>query len=453
MKTHIPLILILLIFAAAKLDRQPLVLTHVTVIDVTDGTPQPDQTVVITGDRISEVGEAARVVAPPGATVVDARGKFLIPGLWDMHVHWYNKDTFTLFTANGVTGIRQMFGNPYLLGWRQEIEKGSLSGPRMILASPIIDGPQPVWPNSIEVRTEDEGRKAVRKVQNWGADFVKIYALLPRDAYFAIADEAKKQGLTFAGHVPLSLSPSEASAAGQRSIEHLTGILIECSDNEADLRKELVQRRRARAEAIALETYSDRKAAELFALFVKNETWQCPTLTVMRSNADVGDENFRRDERLKFIPSGMKDRWSMRIANHNDPNFAGAKKVFQKELEIVGAMQKAGVQLLAGTDTGNPFCFPGFSLHDELALLVAAGLTPVEALRSATINPAKFLDLDRTLGTIERGKIADLVLLDANPLVDIRNTQKINAVITNGRLLDRKALKKMLAQAEAATNR
>jgi imidazolonepropionase-like amidohydrolase len=438
MKTRIALFLILpvLLLAQSKGDRQSksLVLTHVTVIDVTGGTTKPNMTVVITGDRISQVEEAGKVVAAPGATVVDAAGKFLIPGLWDMHVHWYIRDTFTLFIANGVTGIRQMFGNSDLLRWREDIAKGSLLGPRMLVASPIIDGPQPVWPTSIVARNDDEGRKAVRNVKQWGADFVKVYSLLPRDAYFAIADEAKRQGLTFVGHVPSSVSPAEASDAGQKSIEHLTGM-------------------RARAESMALETDNDQKAAELFARFVKNETWQCPTLTVRRSNAYLGDENFLRDQRLKFIPPRIKERWSQRIANRNEGNFANAKKVFQKELEIVGALQKAGVPLLAGTDTGNPFCFPGFSLHDELALLVIAGLTPVEALRSATLNPAKFLGLDKTLGTIEQGKVADLVLLDANPLEDVRNTQRINAVISNGRLFDRKALNKMLDQAEAAANR
>jgi imidazolonepropionase-like amidohydrolase len=438
MKTRISLLLILPAFllAPSKRDRQPeaLVLAHITVIDVAGGVSRPDMTVVIRDGRISEVGEADKAAAPQGATVVNAAGKFLLPGLWDMHVHWYNRDTLTLFTANGVTGVREMFGNPDLLRWRQDVAKGSLVGPRMIVASPIIDGPQPVWPGSIVVSNEDEGRKAVIKVKKEGADFVKVYSRLPRDAYFAIADEAKKQGLTFAGHVPFSVSAVEASDAGQKSIEHLTGIRMRLSDKE-------------------LEAYNDRKAAELFARFVKNETWQCPTLTVLRSGAYLGDENFRRDQRLKFIPPPMKERWGMRIANRNEENFANAKRVFQKELEIVGAMRKAGVQLLAGTDTGNPFCFPGFSLHEELALLVIAGLTPVEALRSATLNPAKFLGLDKTLGTIEQGKIADLVLLDANPLEDVRNTQRINAVISNGRLFDRKALDKMLAQAEAAANR
>jgi hypothetical protein len=218
------------------------------------------------------------------------------------------------------------------------------------------------------------------------------------------------------------------------------------------LRNEIVKPKspgaRVRAEGVALETFNDRKAKALFERFVKNLTWQCPTLTVLRSSAYLGDQSFRNDSRLKYVPRPMRERWGLRIANRNDSDYVNAKKVFQKEVEIVGAMQRAGVPLLAGTDTGNPFCFPGFSLHEELALMVIGGLTPSEALRAATLNPTKFLGLDKTLGTIESGKIADLVLLDADPLADIRNTQKINAVISNGRLLDRKALNKMLAQAE-----
>jgi imidazolonepropionase-like amidohydrolase len=412
-------------------------------------------TIVITGDRISAIGD--NISVPAGAQVVDATGKFMIPGLWDMHVHWYLRDTFTLFIANGVTGVRQMFGNSDLLRWRDQIAKGSLLGPRMVVASPIIDGPQPIWPNSIAVRNEDEGRKAVRRVKQWGADFVKVYALLPRDAYFGIADEAKQQGITFVGHVPNAVSPAEASDAGQKSIEHLTGILIASSDKETELRDKLVKadspEARGRVQATALDTYNEKKAADLVARFAKNQTWQCPTLTVLRSSAYLGDENFRRDGRIKYIPRLLQQRWNFRATNRTGGDSAVEKKVLQKQLEIVGAMQKAGVPILAGTDTGNPYCFPGFSLHEELALLVIAGLTPVEALRAATLNPAKFFGLDQTLGTVEQGKIADLVLLDANPLLDIRNTQRINAVVSNGRLFDRKALDKMLGEAEVSANR
>ncbi len=456
MKLRLLLLLTLpvLLLAPAQ-PKAPIVFTHVTIIDVTGAASKRDTTVVITGDRISAIGDNLPV--PAGAQVVDATGKFLIPGLWDMHVHWYVRDTFTLFIANGVTGVRQMFGNSDLLRWRDQIAKGSLLGPRMVVASPIIDGPQPIWPNSIAVRNEDEGRKAVRRVKQWGADFVKVYALLPRDAYFGIADEAKQQGITFVGHVPSSVSPAEASDAGQKSIEHLTGILIASSDKETELRDKLVKadspEARGRVQAMALETYNQKKAADLIARFAKNQTWQCPTLTVLRSSAYVGDENFRRDGRLRYIPRLLQQRWNFRVTNRSGGDSAVEKKVLQKQFEIVGAMQKAGVPILAGTDTGNPYCFPGFSLHDELALLVLAGLTPVEALRSATLNPAKFFGLDQTLGTIEQGKIADLVLLDANPLLDIRNTQRISAVVSNGHLFDRKALDKMLGEAEVSANR
>jgi hypothetical protein len=456
MKTRIALFLLLpaLLLAQSNGSRQPtpLVLAHVTVIDVAGGPSKPDMTVVIRGDRISDIGKAGEIPLPPDATVVDASGKFLIPGLWDMHVHWYNRDSFTLFTANGVTGVRQMFGGSDLLRWRDQIAKGSLTGPRMIVASPIVDGPQPIWPNSIAVGNEEEGRKAVRKVKQWGADFVKVYALLPRDAYFGIADESKRQGISFVGHVPFAVSAAEASDAGQKSIEHLTGILIACSDKETDLRNDLVKAKstgaRFRGQGVALETFNDRKAKDLFERFAKNQTWQCPTLTLLRSSAYLGDRSFRNDQRLRYVPRALRERWGRRIAYRNDSDYVNAKKVFQKEVEIVGAMQRAGVPLLAGTDTGNPFCFPGFSLHEELALMVIGGLTPSEALRAATLNPAKFLGLEKTLGSIEPGKIADLVLLDADPLADIRNTQRINAVISNGRLLDRKALNEMLARAE-----
>ena len=449
------LILPILLVARAKPDRTEATtaITHVTVIDVTGGPARRDTTVLITGDRITEIGDSASFSVPADAKVVDGAGKFLIPGLWDMHVHWYLRNTFTLFTANGVTGVRQMFGNSDLLRWRDQIARGSLQGPRMFVASPIIDGPEPIWPNSIAVSSEEDGRKAVRRVKQWGADFVKVYALLPRDAYFGIADEAKQQGIAFAGHAPYSVSPGEASDAGQKSIEHLTGVIIECSHKHTELREKLVKANspeaRRRVQATALETYDEKKAADLFARFVKNQTWQCPTLTVLRTNAYLANESFR-DGRLRYIPRLLQERWRRRVPRIGGDN--AAKQVFHRELAIVGAMRKAGVLILAGTDAGNPLCFPGFSLHEELALLVIAGLTPMEALQSATLNPAKFLGVDKTLGTIEQGKIADLVLLNANPLEDIRNTQRINAVISNGRLFDRKALDKMLGEAEGAAN-
>jgi len=325
----------------------------------------------------------------------------------------------------------------------------------MALASPIIDGPRPFWPDSIAVSNPEEGRKSVQKVKKWGADFVKVYSYLPRDAYFAIAEESRLGHIPFAGHVPWSVSAAEASDAGQRSIEHLTGVLLACSAQEAEIRNKIPQATpftgRAGIEARAIQTYDEKKARALFERFIKNGTWQCPTLTVLRSSAYLDDKDFRDDRRLKYMPAQVRQRWERReesrFGNRNAAsNDALAKAIYSRYLELVGAMNRTGVQIIAGTDTGNPYCFPGFSLHDELGLLVKSGLTAAEALRTATINPARYLGVEDRLGTVEKGKFADLVLLEANPLDDIHNTHRITTVVQGGQLLDRKALDKMLVQ-------
>jgi imidazolonepropionase-like amidohydrolase len=424
-------------------------------------------TIVMTGSQISALGETGHVRVPPEAQVVNATGKFVIPGLWDMHVHWYLKEYLPLFIANGVTGVRLMWGVPRHHAWRTEIEQGTLLGPRLVIASPIVDGPQPIWPGSTTVANAAEAREAVRTAKQAGADFIKIYDRLPRDAFFAIADETTKQGLRFAGHVPQSVSVVEAAEAGQHSIEHLTGILLGSSTREAEVRQAYEDVRahlpegerlpsRARTRPLTrmlLETFSPEKARVVFAHFTRAHTWQTPTLTVLRSGAWLDDPMFRHDPRLKYLPAAVTARWDptadSRFQTHAPEDFALARLVYQKQVDLVGMMHRAGVEVLAGTDVLNPYCFPGFSLHDELGLLVEAGLTPLEALQTATLNPARFLGKDQEFGTVEEGKRADLVLLDANPLEAISNTQKIAAVVVNGRLLDRAVLDALLAQAEA----
>ena len=442
------------------------VLTHVTVIDTTGAPAKPDMTVVIIGDRIAEIGKSREVHPPKNSETVDATGKFLIPGLWDMHVHWYEKDYLPLFIANGVTGTRQMYGVPMFQDWRRQIEAGQLLGPRILIPSPIVDGPKPVWPGSIAVSNAAEGRQAVIDVKRMGADFVKVYSLLPRDAYFAIADESKKQGIPFEGHVPDSVSVEEASNAGQKTIEHLTGVLAACSSRETELR-ELAQnakdqprfsgpKYRERQES-ALDTYTPERAATLFGELKKNHTWQCPTLTVLRSTAYADDPSFTDDPRLKYIPRDIASSWNPKadpfLKNRTAEDWALSKKVFSKDLEIVGAMNRAGVEILAGTDVLNPYCLPGFSLHDELQLLVQAGLTAMQALQAATLNPARFMGREKDLGTVDTGKLADLVLLDANPLEDISNTKKIAAVVFRGQFFPRASLDEMLTKIEALASR
>lgn len=470
------MLLLLLVLAAfvpnlssRSTQPKPLVFTHVTIIDVTGAPAQSDMTVVIKGNRISEIGPGTKLRVPNGAHVVDATGKFLIPGLWDMHVHWfrYDKAFLQLFPINGVTGVRIMWGAPIHFEWRKEVEKGTLLGPRLAIAGTILDGPKPIWPGSAAISNEDEGREAVRSTKQQGYDYVKVYSLLPRKAYFAIADEAKKQGIPFGGHVPHFISVTEASDAGQKSIEHLTGILAACSSRDEELRNSLTNAysnlrpgQRLPSPSILrpltrlmLDTFSKEKANAVFARLKQNDTWQCPTFTVLRSGAFMNDPNFRNDPRLKYMPKQLRTSWDpsndFRFRSGRTEDFLFARMVYKKQIEVAGLMHRAGVKFIAGTDVLNPYCFPGFSLHDELAIFVEAGLSPMEALQTATLNPARFLGKENDLGTIAQGKIADLVLLEANPLDDIRNTTKINSVVSNGRLLDRNSLDHLLTQVQA----
>ena len=428
---------------------EPVAIRHVSVINVVDGRIQKDMTVLLMDGTITTIGKKVPVEK---ARAVDGTGKFLIPGLWDMHVHCCNADDhfFPLFLANGVTGIRDM-ADPLdeLKTCRTNVENGTLLGPRMVFSGPIVDGPKPIWPDiSIAVGTPEEGRKAVETVQQGGADFVKVYSLLPRDAYFAIADEAKKRHIVFAGHVPNLITATEASDAGQKSFEHLLSVLMGCSSKEAELMTtqglSTIQLNRAE-----LDSYDPAKAKALFMRFRKNGTWQCPTLTVLNAMTHLDAPSFRNDPQLAYMPADIVSFWNPTNNFYHTNGFSAgdwqcAHSCFAMRCELVGMMARSGVGILAGTDTPNPGAFPGFGIHDELALLVKCGLTPLQALQTATINPARFFGWEQKMGTVQVGKVADLVLLDANPLEDIHNAAKIDAVFARGRYLDRATLDQML---------
>jgi len=396
---------------------------------------------------------------------VRGEGKYLIPGLWDMHVHTAAPSYLALYLANGVTGVRDMHAlDPdAIFGLRKQVQEGKQPGPRVVAAGPLVDGPNPLVPGSLVAADAAEGREAVRKLKKMRADFVKVYTKLPREAYLSIADEAKKQGLPFAGHLPESVSAAEASDLGQKSIEHLTGVELACSDREDELRREAVAALAkadnqavgellGRIGARAADSFSDKKARALYARFLRNGTWQVPTLTVLRSLVSLDDPKFTADSRVKYMPPSFRSYWSLKLSPETA---AMLKRAYKRATGLVRAMHQSGVPFLAGTDTpGVPYVFPGFSLHDELALLVAeGGFTPLEALQAATRDPARFLGREKDLGTVEPGKLADLVLLDADPLADIHNTTRIAAVVANGRLLPRRELDRMLAEVEAANKK
>ena len=453
---------------------QSLAIKRVTVIDATGRGPEPDMTVIANGDRIVAVGPWRKTHIPSNAIVVDGAGRFLIPGLWDMHVHGASDErapwSHLLFLANGVVGVRDMSGPLDAHAWRATQASNEDPSPAVYLGSPIVDGPNPTWPDSIVVADKVRGREVVDQQQERGADFIKVYTKLPRDAYFAIADEANKRGIPFEGHVPELVTAAEASDAGQKSIEHLTRVADACSKEEKSIDSEM-QRQESlfrapdatmaqkmdsgksmiRLNTRVVESFDDATAQSLLALFVKNRTWQCPTLTMLR--AQIEDPMPADDPRLKYLSGDVRAKWDAGYYKNVPPEPRAAivklnKLEFDESVRLVGLMYRAGVPLLAGTDTMNPQCFPGFGIHDELALLVDAGLSPLAALQAATRNAAEFMgQLDRR-GTIEVGKAADLVLLDKDPLADIHNTRSIQAVVLRGKLYSRVSLDAMLARAQ-----
>jgi len=461
----------ILIFLSGSLsvqaqDSQQLVFTHVTVIDMTGARPKKDMTVVISGDRIKEIGPARSTPVPTGAQVVNGTGKFLIPGLWDMHVHFTETErTFPMFIANGVLGVRNTGGKPEdLFRWREEVASGRLLGPRIVACGPIVDGPDKaaIGP-AVSVGTPAEGREIVRKLKAQGADFIKVYDQLSRETYFAIIDEAKKLGIPVVGHVPMAITTIEASDAGQRSIEHLGSILQGSSSVEAELIAwpktqvknqdySAIPRTIAARGSRMLDTYHPAKARNVFAHLVKNQTWQVPTLVTKRSMTFADDLVKIKDERLKYIPQSLQRRWRPEenfLLRYRTPEYiAYSKRQFQKELQLVRAMHRAGVPFMTGTDLSGPYVFAGFSVHEEMALLVDSGFTPMEALQAATRNPAIYLGELSSSGTVEGGKRADLVLLEANPLLDIHNTKRIAGVVVKGRYITKGQLQQMLADVE-----
>lgn len=437
---RLPTLLLLICCVCASLRAQPnqptadrpFAITHITVIDPKSGSVKRDMTVLIRGARIAAVGKTKTVRVTGSTQTIDGRGKFVIPGLWDMHVHLESGDFgrnhyLRLLLVNGVTGIRLMDGDPTYYRWQREIEQGLLLGPRMVIASQVIAGPASYASDTIKVNNAEEARAAVRKAKQERADFIKVHDGLSRAAYLAIVDEAKKLKIMVAGHVPEAITAIDASNAGQRSIEHFTGL----TEAETDAAK----------------------ANLLSSVFKKNGTWLCPTL-IMRRNYAVLDERFlAADPRLRYASRSSRAYWSKISSDaKNIPasDWDARKETVRREKALVGRFQNAGVGILAGTDTSNPYVMPGFGLHDELAMLVESGLTPMEALRTATLNPARVFGYAHNAGSIEKGNVADLLILSANPLEDIRNTTRISAVVLRGRFLDRKELDSILAEIEAA---
>ena len=426
--------LVLPVYAAVA--QRPIALTHTVLIDGADSVPRVDQTVIIRGARIVTVGPSPTTAVPKDARVFNARGAFVIPGLWDMHVHTVvpsGRNVLALYVANGVTGIRDMGGDwDSLMTWRRDIAARRLVGPRIIASGPYLEGGD-VPIAHILTRTPEEGRTAVDSLVGLGVDFVKVHGQLTRETYFAIARRARERGIPFAGHVPQVVGATDASDSGQRSIEHLLTIPVPCTTAES-----IALRPRFAVQG-ALGRCTSADLAPLYARFVRNGTWLTPTLTAVYQVAHWPDRALPGDSLSHYLPATLRD-FVARIFPMPDGIPAGAdlvgRAIFEKRMEQVAAMRRAGVHILAGTDAPLPNSPPGFGLHEELALLVRGGMSPLDAFRAATIEPALYFGMVDSMGTIAAEKVADLVILRGNPLLDIRQTRNILAVMTNGRLID-----------------
>jgi len=472
-------ILCLLPLACAHVQSHTIAIRGVTVVDVRDGSLHPEHTVLVAGNRIAAVGPNHEVAVPDGAEIVEAAGCYVIPGLWDMHVHsvanvavdrsdellaaqeWH----FSLFLAHGVTGVRNMndgTGDVTLeltKSVKRRLADGDLRGPpRFITAGPSVDGDPPLGSNSVVVRTAAEARIAVDQLASNGADLVKVYENLSREAYFAIIDEAHRRRIPVDGHVPFRVTPEEAADAGQRTAEHPEALAAGCStiataerkrfenvladyDSLPENEKFLAMFRHTRA------LYDSRDpAACASAIEAYRRNGVAVTADLLVYHHVVHAEQVLADEaRMRLVPQQIRRNWEKWLGSESTREFQSIlRPIIPLELENVRLLKEAEVLLLAGTDVGVPLQVPGISLHVELQRLVEAGLTPLEALQAVTLNPARVLEMANSLGTVEPGKLADLVLLDANPLDDIRNTQKIRAVVADGRLSRRAELDELL---------
>jgi hypothetical protein len=426
-------------------------LSHINVVDVEKGVILPDRNVLIADGRIRSISSSTS-----SGLTYDCRGKFLIPGLWDMHIHDGGDDSSNryeyvpLFLVNGVTGIRDMWGSPQMLQLKDDIATGKFVGPRMVVGSPVIEGDKPFFGSSLKAYSESRGRYLVDSLSGCGYDFIKIYSLVRDTVYLAIADECKKKRIPLEGHMPIEIGLEQAVDAGQRSFEHnfcinryLTGKETE-SIEWAHHYLDTVQFLRDVQFMVHTEPLSVRPSDfhitdTVLAKMVASRVAVVPTLTLAQGRGITGTVMASHTRGLEYFTAGTIAYWERQA-----PAFP--REFIQTFGEAAKFLADRGVLILAGTDVNNPFCMPGFGLQQELVNLHNAGLTNLQALQCATLNPARFLYMEDSMGIVAVGNFADLLVLDDNPLVDISNTQKIFAVIVNGNYLSKEWIGKTLAQ-------
>ncbi|MCG8607457.1 amidohydrolase family protein [bacterium] len=446
---------------APKKSAESVVISNAFIVDLQSDSISR-RTILIENGRITWIGHHDSLAVPEAAEIVDASGQYLIPGLWDMHTHVGSrmapKLSFPLFIANGVTNIRDMGGHAPFKDkqqWTQRILANELLGPRFQSKAGLFVG---------QLSSEQQTKARVQRFPSVAPDFIKVYNAVLPEFYFLLLQEAGKRSIPVLGHKPRAVKAVDAVRAGHKSFEHARLFLFECYPGAEELRKAYLARYLGKADQDGrlvttkvmremLDTHSDSLFRALADEMIAHNTYYCPTHITRKMDAFADNQEYRRNPRLKYIDRLRKMMWNRDADGmvDADPTPVGREtfmEFYLKGLELTGKAHEAGVKILAGTDANDTYCFPGLGIHDELQELVKAGLTPAEALRSATILPVEYFELTHDYGTVDSGKVADLVLLKSNPLVDIANTQKITTVIYNGNIYTRKDLNNQLAYVE-----
>ncbi|QLC22406.1 amidohydrolase family protein [Parasphingopyxis sp. CP4] len=456
--------------------RTDIVIANVNIVDVEEGRIIEGQDVFVRDGTIAQIAPAGTVEAS-GYTAINGRGRYLMPGLWDMHSHSIQLSPqfhHPLFIANGVTSVRDMSGcmgepdsfwacTQDRLRWNDRLVNGTGISPRYPLQSSYqMDGGDEVpsgFPDFFRANDVAGITEIVAYYRSDGADFLKTYSDLSVDAYQQLSRAADANGLYIAGHRPIRVSLDQAIDAGQRSIEHPRLFLFECFRGAADFRAlpdplavydpDLKRRLIDEHDPAACDALMNRMA--------ESEVYWTPTMQVLSVPARAGDGSLEDDERLRYIPYVLEaGMWQGDVSRALRDGEASDRLTVDQELHALAqenlvAAYEAGVNLLIGTDSGDSYIYPGFAVHDELAAFVEAGIPAEAALRMATIEAARFADANLVNGSIDVGKAADLILLNANPYADIENSRSIEAVVLDGRYLDRDALDELLQFAERQT--
>jgi imidazolonepropionase-like amidohydrolase len=457
------LVLLCGITAFSQQKKADLLIKSVRIIDVRTGKITANQAIAVRNDSIIQVMDNKQANQYQATQTFDGGGKYAMPGLWDMHMHFGGGDTLSeenknflpLYLANGITTIRDCAADisQDVLQWRDEINKGQLQGPTIFTSGPKLEGYKSIWLGDLEIGTSVELQQALDSLQKIKVDFVKITEnTIKPEIYLEALREARKRGLAISGHVPYVLTMKQVADAGLSSVEHLTYAWKSGVKDEAALSRGIAngEIKGADINKYILQHFDTAAAMATYRYMAAKGTYLTPTLTLGNVMAYFDQDNHAHDPYLQYIGKGLQRtyQWRVKRASSDDSAaIARRKMIYETSSSILPLLQKAGVKIMAGTDAGylNSFDYPGIGLHQELALMVKFGLTPLQALQASVINSPAYLH-KTNYGAITAGKKADILLLDANPVADIHNTQKINALVVKGKLLNRAALDRLLQE-------